>query len=43
MQKLAAALELYHRYGAGNRWIEPVVAEKLVAQGIDSCGETRLH
>ncbi|MCA1841891.1 MAG: tetratricopeptide repeat protein, partial [Actinobacteria bacterium] len=36
VQKLASALELYRRHGAGNWWIEALVAEKLAAQGVDS-------
>ncbi len=36
VRELAAALELFHRHGAGNAWIEPLVAEKLIAQGVDS-------
>jgi class 3 adenylate cyclase len=36
VQRFAAALDLYHRHGAGSLWIEPVVAEKLAAQGVDS-------
>jgi predicted ATPase/class 3 adenylate cyclase len=36
VQRLAAALQLYRRHGAGNAWIEPLVAEKLTAQGLDS-------
>jgi predicted ATPase/serine/threonine protein kinase/class 3 adenylate cyclase len=36
VRELAAALELYRRHGAGNAWIEPLVAEKLAAQGVDS-------
>src|SRR5206468_1200357 len=36
VQHLAAALELYRRHGAGNRWIEPLVGEKLAAQGVDT-------
>src|SRR5581483_1522424 len=36
VQRFAAALELYRRHGAGAAWIEPAVAEKLAAQGVDS-------
>jgi eukaryotic-like serine/threonine-protein kinase len=33
-EKLSQALEIYQRISAGSRWIEPVVADKLAAQGI---------
>ena len=36
VREFAAALELFSRHGAGNAWIEPLVAEKLIAQGVDS-------
>jgi predicted ATPase/class 3 adenylate cyclase len=36
VREFAAALELYRRHGAGNAWIEPIVAQKLAAQGVDS-------
>jgi len=36
IRELATALELYRRHGAGTAWIEPLVAEKLAAQGVDS-------
>ena len=36
VQRFATALELYRSHGAGNAWIEPLVAEKLAAQGVDS-------
>ncbi len=30
------ALSLYQRHGAGRRWIEPVLGDKLVAQGVEA-------
>jgi predicted ATPase/class 3 adenylate cyclase len=36
VREYAAALELLRRHGAGNAWIEPLVAEKLTAEGVDS-------
>ena len=36
VQRFAGAIEVYRRHGAGRRWIEPLVAEKLAAQGVDS-------
>jgi class 3 adenylate cyclase len=35
LEKLAGALEIYRRHGAGARWVERVLADKLLAQGID--------
>jgi class 3 adenylate cyclase len=35
-EKLGQALEVYRRIGAGSRWIERVVADKLSVQGIGS-------
>ena len=35
VEKLAAAAEVYRRCGAGANWIEPVLAAKLAAQGVD--------
>jgi class 3 adenylate cyclase len=35
LEKLVGALEVYRRHGAGTRWIERVLADKLLAQGID--------
>ena len=43
VRELAAALELFHRHGAGNAWIEPLVAEKLIAQGVDSLRGPLFH
>jgi len=40
VEKLAGALDIYHRYGAGSRWIEPVLADKFGAQGVDPTGVT---
>ncbi|HZQ77762.1 MAG TPA: AAA family ATPase [Acidimicrobiia bacterium] len=36
VQRFAAAIELYRRHGDGNWWIEPLVAEKLAAQGVSA-------
>jgi class 3 adenylate cyclase len=36
VQRLAGAVDLYRRHGGPTRWIEPVLAEKLGAQGIDT-------
>ncbi|HVW33372.1 MAG TPA: AAA family ATPase, partial [Acidimicrobiia bacterium] len=36
VQRFAAAIELYRSHGAGNWWIEPLVAEKLTAQGVST-------
>jgi class 3 adenylate cyclase len=35
LEKLDSALEIYRRHGAGSPWLETVVADKLIAQGID--------
>lgn len=35
LEKLDAALEVYRRNGAGTRWLEAVLADKLRAQGVD--------
>ena len=34
MEKLAGALEVYRSCGAGAAWMEPVLADKLAAQGV---------
>jgi class 3 adenylate cyclase len=36
VQRFAAAIELYRSHGGGNWWIEPLVAEKLAAQGVST-------
>jgi class 3 adenylate cyclase len=35
VEKLDAALDVYRRHGAGSRWLERVLADKMRAQGID--------
>jgi predicted ATPase/class 3 adenylate cyclase len=36
VEKLGASAEVYRRCGAGANWIEPVLAAKLAAQGVDA-------
>ncbi len=39
-EKLGRALEIYREVGAGSAWIEPVVADKLAAQGVGGTAVT---
>jgi tetratricopeptide (TPR) repeat protein len=38
LERLSQSLELYQRHGAGRRWVERVLSDKLVAQGVAGTG-----
>ena len=35
LERLGGALEIYGRLGAGARWVDPVLGDKLLVQGVD--------